>query len=53
MRGEPVIAIGLLTQTHLKMLGAALRQVIPLGTDGRFDDLLAELDRRSSHPPQD
>jgi hypothetical protein len=45
MNREPIVAVGLLTQTQIKMLGPALRQVIPLSEDGRFDELLAALDR--------
>lgn len=42
---EPVVAIGLLTQTHLDVLGSSLKQVFPIADDNRFDDLLEALDR--------
>ena len=41
---EPVVAIGLLTQTHLNVLGSSLKQVFPIPDDNRFDDLLNALD---------
>lgn len=53
MEREAIVAIGLLTQTQVNMLGSALRQVFPLTHDGRFDDLLEALDRergRSAAP---
>ena len=53
MDREPSVAIGLLTQTQVNMLGPALRKVIPLGTDGRFDDLIAALDRPRSASGQE
>jgi len=45
MKSDPIVAVGLLTRTQVKMLGPALRQVFPLPEDGRFDELLAALDR--------
>ena len=45
MDREAIVAVGLLTQTQVNMLGPALKQVFPLTQDGRFDDLLAALDR--------
>jgi hypothetical protein len=45
MNHEPIVAVGLLTQTQVKMLGPALRRVFALPEDGRFDNLLAALDR--------
>jgi hypothetical protein len=47
MTHEPIVAVGLLTRTQVKMLGPALRQVFALPQDGRFDDLLAALDRET------
>jgi hypothetical protein len=41
---EPVVAVGLLTQTHLNVLGTSLKQVFPIPEDTRFDDLLNALD---------
>jgi hypothetical protein len=40
----PFVAVGLLTQTNLRMLGPSLRQVFPLPLDNKFDDLLRALD---------
>jgi hypothetical protein len=45
MNREPIVAVGLLTRTQINMLGPALKQVFPVPSDGRFDDLLAALDR--------
>ena len=39
-----VVAIGLLTQRDLDMLGAGFRRAIPLEGAGDFDDLLARID---------
>jgi len=47
MDREPIVAVGLLTQTQVNMLGPALRQVFPIPEDGRFDKLLAALNTRS------
>jgi hypothetical protein len=44
MNREPIVAVGLLTQTQVDMLGPALKQVFPSPEDGPFDDLLAALD---------
>lgn len=41
---EPIIAIGLLTKVHLRMLGSSLKQVFPVEQDNRFDALIAALD---------
>ena len=38
------MAIGLLTQTHLDVLGTSLKQVFPIADDNRFDKLLQALD---------
>lgn len=45
MEPEPVVAIGLLTQTHLNVLGTSLKLVFPITDDNRFDDLLNALDK--------
>jgi hypothetical protein len=47
----PVVAIGLLTQRDLDVLGTGFRRAIPLAGAGDFDDLLAAIDeaeRRSA-----
>ncbi len=38
------MAIGLLTQRDLDMLGSGFRRAIPLNGSGDFDDLLAAID---------
>lgn len=43
MENERIVAIGLLTQAHLSMLGSSLKQVIPITDDNRFDALLQAL----------
>ena len=47
---EKIVAIGFLTETHVRMLGSSLRLVLPITDDGRFDDLVTALDRM--HPPK-
>jgi hypothetical protein len=42
---DPFVAIGLLTETNIRMLGPSLRQVFPLPDDNTFDDLLSALDK--------
>ena len=39
-----VVAIGLLTQRDLDILGSGFRRAIPLQGAGDFDDLLARID---------
>ena len=41
---ERFVAIGLLTETNIRMLGPSLRQVFPIPEDNRFDNLLKALD---------
>ncbi len=41
---EQVVAVGLLTQTHLDMLGSSLKHVFPITDDNRFGELLEALD---------
>jgi hypothetical protein len=38
------VAVGLLTETNIRMLGPSLRQVFPIPRDDKFDDLLRALD---------
>jgi len=45
---DPFVAVGLLTETNIRMLGTSLRQVFPIPEDRKFDDLLKALDERSS-----
>ena len=47
------MAVGLLTETNIRMLGPSLRQVFPIPQDNKFDDLLKALDEaRSSSSPR-
>jgi hypothetical protein len=41
---DPFVAVGLLTETNIRMLGPSLRQVFPIPRDDKFDDLLKALD---------
>lgn len=43
-KDRKVVAIGLLTQRDLDILGAGFRRAIPLTGAGDFDDLLARID---------
>ena len=45
-RGDPqaIVAIGLLTQRDLDVLGSGFRRAIPLDPGGVFDDLIARID---------
>lgn len=45
---DKIVAIGLLTETHVRMLGSSLQKVIPITDDGMFDDLLEALDKADS-----
>ena len=42
---DPFIAVGLLTETNIRMLGPSLRQVFPIPRDQKFDELIEALDR--------
>ena len=55
MQDDDIVAIGLLTQTHLRMLGSSLKTVFRAEDTDRFDLLLKALDeadraRRVSPP---
>lgn len=45
MNEETLAAVGLLTDTNLRMLRSSLRSVLPIPRDDRFDELLAALDK--------
>ncbi len=46
MENEDVVAIGLLTQTHLTMLGSSLKIVFHVDDDAaQFEELLSALDQ--------
>ena len=44
MADDPVVAVGLLTETNIRMLGTSLRQVFPIPDDHKFDELIRALD---------
>ena len=44
MADDPFVAIGLLTETNIRMLGPSLRQVFPIPDDHKFDELIRALD---------
>ena len=46
MSGEKIVAIGLLTEANIRLLGKGLKKVIPITDDERFADLLAALDAK-------
>ena len=41
---DPFVAVGLLTESNIRMLGPSLRQVFPIPRDDKFDDLIQALD---------
>ena len=41
---DKIVAVGLLTQRDLEMLGAGFRRAIPLTEVSEFEDLLAAID---------
>lgn len=46
MEDENIVAIGLLTRTHLTMLGSSLKVVFHVDDDtAQFEELLRDLDR--------
>jgi hypothetical protein len=49
---ENFVAVGLLTEANVQMLGSSLRQVFPIPQDNKFDELLKALDEVCS-PPRD
>jgi hypothetical protein len=50
--GDRFVAIGLLTQRDLDVLGAGLGRVYPLQHTADFDDLIDRLDYLTSRPPR-
>lgn len=51
MENERIVAVGLLTEPQMRMLGSSLKKVIPISDDGRFDALLEALDQLDSDRP--
>ncbi|WP_294244119.1 hypothetical protein [uncultured Sphingomonas sp.] len=43
-RPDPIVAVGLLTQRDLDVLGSGFRRSFPVEEDTAFDDLLQALD---------
>jgi hypothetical protein len=43
-RPDPIVAVGLLTQRDLDVLGSGFRRSFPVSEDAAFDDLLQALD---------
>ncbi|MGE7206367.1 hypothetical protein ACQKJZ_11880 [Sphingomonas sp. NPDC019816] len=43
-RVDPIVAVGLLTQRDLDVLGVGFRRSFPVHRDTEFDDLLRALD---------
>ena len=41
---DPFVAVALLTETNIRMLGSSLKQVFPIPQDNKFDDLIRALD---------
>jgi hypothetical protein len=52
MDNEKIVAIALLTETNLRMLGASLKKVFPLTDDSRFDDILQLIDAEHLAEPR-
>jgi hypothetical protein len=44
MKSERIVAVGLLTQTHVDMLGTSLKKVYPIDETPCFPDLLRAID---------
>ena len=49
---EPIVAIGLLTQTDLNLLGSGFRRAFRLSEDPCFEDLLAAIDEAEARAEQ-
>jgi hypothetical protein len=47
---DRIVAVGLLTQRDVDVLGIGFRRLFPLESDHAFDDLLRELDRLDRTP---
>jgi len=45
MEQDKIVALGLLTQHDLSMLGANFRRAFPIADDGGFDGLLRAIER--------
>jgi hypothetical protein len=51
MDNEKIVAIALLTETHVRMLGTSLKKIFSITEDGRFDDVLKSIDDVHSAGP--
>lgn len=45
MSNDRIVAVGLLTEQDLDVLGTGFRRHFPVKDDGMFDDLLMQLDK--------
>ncbi len=50
MMNDRIVAVGLLTQRDLDVLGRGFTRHFPAPTDSSFDDLLRQLDKVSAVP---
>jgi hypothetical protein len=51
MEDDKIVAVGLLTQTNLRMLGSSLKVVFAVDEDtAEFDELLQALDHLGERP---
>ena len=50
---DPFVAVALLTETNIRMLGTSLRQVFPIPQDDKFAELVKALDAASGNERQD
>ena len=51
MRSEPFVAVGLLTQRDLQVLGSGFRRAFPLNDTADFAPLLKAIDEASQRLP--
>ena len=48
---ERIVAVGLLTQRDVEVLGVGFRRLYPIENTVAFDDLLRRLDQIETRPP--
>lgn len=53
MPQEKIVAVGLLTQRDLDMLGSGFHRAYPVSDVAGFEDLLAQLDEVAAIEPQE
>ena len=49
----PFVAVGLVSETNLRMLGTSLGEVFPIPQDDKFAELVKALDAASGNERQD